>query len=974
MKKTSWIIALGTSVFLCHGATAATWYVDASLPSSGSGTTWEAALKTVQEGIDAASDGDTVIVAEETYFENIRFSGKNTALTSTAPLDPTVVANTIIDARQAGPVVAFVGTEDETCVLAGFTLRGGKASSGGGILGCGTRATIRTNVITGNSAAYYGGGVYSCNGIIGNNVIAGNSAREGGGLNLCHGIIQNNTISDNTCRWNGGGLCLCNGVIRNNIISQNSSPDYGRGGGLWGCDGVIHGNAIRNNSAADDGGGLFRCNGTVENNLVTGNSAVNSGGGLFRCEGAIQNNTITGNIAGKSGGGVHWSEGPIRNCIIWGNSAPQGPQIDVSASPSFCCIQDWQGGGDGNIADDPAFTDPAGGDYHLRANSPCVGAGVRYYWFVWPQRDLDGNCRLAGSEVDMGCYEYGATQDSDGDLLSDSAESERGTNPEAEDTDGDGLRDGLELLRGSDPVIPMSPGTIYIASDTPTIQQALCLAVSGDEIVVVPGRYEENIQFCGPDVVLRSVEPENTEVVASTVLNGSGLGPVVSFTGNESKACVLTGLTITGGFAGHGAGIRGGTPDHRTHATIRHNVICNNSTGLLGEGGGVAYCGGEILNNTVSENSARHGGGLFGCNGEIHDNLVSENSADDRGGGLAHCDGLIRDNVVSGNSAESGGGLADCTDTIRNNTIFSNIAYSDGGGLAGCSASVQSNTITGNLAYGDGGGLSFCSGHIQCNTISGNLAYDDGGGLGGCDGLIENNAISDNSAVWSGGGLYRCGGAVRSNLVVANRAEWSGGGFGDCDGDIQNNTVVANSANYWGGGLSLCNGTIRSCIIWGNTAANDPQLYYSQEPTNSCVQSWTEGGEGNTVDDPRFVIGSYRLQDESPCIDAGFNEDWMLDAVDLDGNPRISNGTVDMGAYEYGSFAFRIVGVVHNSDGEPELTWNSRPGDSYTIWSCANLLTGVWIEDATISSQGETTSWTDPDATSPQKFYRIEIK
>ena len=56
------------------------------------------------------------------------------------------------------------------------------------------------------------------------------------------------------------------------------------------------------------------------------------------------------------------------------------------------------------------------------------------------------------------------------------------------------------------------------------------------------------------------------------------------------------------------------------------------------------------------------------------------------------------------------------------------------------------------------------------------------------------------------------------------------------------------------------------------------------------------------------------------------------------------------------------------------LTWSSRPGDNYTLWSCADLSGGLWTEEATVTSGGETTSWTDVHTTSACKFYRIEIQ
>ena len=164
MKAFLFLAILLTAICVSVSACAATFYVDGSVSSSGDGTTWETAFKTIQEGIDAASHGDTVTVAEGTYIENIHFDGKNIILTSTHPLEPDVVANTVIDGNQVGCVVTFAGTEDQICTLSGFTIRNGNAVFVGGGICAGTwddvntRATIQNNTITANSADWSGGG------------------------------------------------------------------------------------------------------------------------------------------------------------------------------------------------------------------------------------------------------------------------------------------------------------------------------------------------------------------------------------------------------------------------------------------------------------------------------------------------------------------------------------------------------------------------------------------------------------------------------------------------------------------------------------------------------------------------------------------------------------------------------------------------------------------------------------------------
>ena len=143
----------------------------------------------IQAAIDAASNGDTIVVEEGTYFENINFRGKNIVLTSTDPSNPDIVAATVIDGNQAGCVITFAGTEDETCVLAGFTICNGYDTWAGGI--CGGTWEVATHAI------------------IRNNMITENTLWNGGAVVFCDGLIQNNTVCKTSILCTGAALCDC---------------------------------------------------------------------------------------------------------------------------------------------------------------------------------------------------------------------------------------------------------------------------------------------------------------------------------------------------------------------------------------------------------------------------------------------------------------------------------------------------------------------------------------------------------------------------------------------------------------------------------------------------------------------------------------------------------------------------------------------------------------------------------------------
>lgn len=191
---------------------------------------------TIQEGIDAANEGDTVLVKPGIYEENITLSDANIILASLylTTGDTTNISSTIIDGTSSGSVVTTEGL-DSTAAIIGFTIRNGSASDGGGI-NCESDLGILHNIITENYASYFGGAIYyyesdpriSYNEIRDNSTYIGGSDSYGGGIycSYSEGRIDHNTISYNASCWGGGIACdEADPIIRNNYIARNTA-DY----------------------------------------------------------------------------------------------------------------------------------------------------------------------------------------------------------------------------------------------------------------------------------------------------------------------------------------------------------------------------------------------------------------------------------------------------------------------------------------------------------------------------------------------------------------------------------------------------------------------------------------------------------------------------------------------------------------------------------------------------------------------------
>jgi hypothetical protein len=222
------------------------------------------------------------------------------------------------------------------------------------------------------------------------------------------------------------------------------------------------------------------------------------------------------------------------------------------------------------------------------------------------------------------------------------------------------------------------------------------------------------------------------------------------------------------------------------------------------------------------------------------------------------------------------------------------------------------------LGYGGGIGCIESAAVISGNVVRGNDAYAGGAlmtYLG--DARISSNLMYDNSAQIGGGVILMSGGRLMNNTVVANSASIAGNVFAASDAAIGEclmvNNIICNALS--GGGLyqeaSGGCGTISYNNVWGNIGGN--YVGFGNQT----------GLEGNISQDPLFVNPSaynYHLQFPSPCINAG-DPAFVGEPgeTDIDGDPRVAYGRVDMGADEFND-NFRPV-----ADAGADQTWSSIP-------------------------------------------------
>jgi hypothetical protein len=756
-----------------------TWHVSSTGEDTNEGSL-ASPFATIQAGINAASDSDTVLVHPGTYVENINFSGKNIILLSEAGANSTTIQSTAGDA-------IITGATDSTAALIGFTV---------------TSTDLGINAGPGGSTRF-------------EDLIIQNCGNRGINLNDYEGTLKNVRFYNNESAGSGAGASVIN-TSDVNFINCIFSGNYAGIGGSDAGGGAINGLTssivlenclIYDNYCSVDGGGVAGTGTSVKifNSTITKNSQGNGryGAGLAINGGnwEIINTIVQGN----------YHEGVATQIVLFsGITSVSHSNIGLSISDAEVpneLIYLWSG--PGNINEDPLFMDSESNNFSLQIISPCIGAGIDTSSV--PDSDIINIARPfpAGSNPDMGVYENSLAVPFHNSHILVS-------------TEGDDVGSlGLE------------------SAPFATIQAAIDYSIEGDTVLVLPGTYQENINFNGKNIVVGSLflTTQDTAHISQTIIDGNQGGSVVTFQSGEDLTAQLTGFTIQ-----NGSGTQG--------------------------------CGNDLFDPNACGGQDFHGGGIV---------LYESNPTLDH---LRITHNVLPNNELIGAPSGTGGGIyvSESTSILRNLTI----AYNEAGRGAGMQVlnsnlTVESCNITNNTGWdsggnpdGDGAGIALrYSNPIISNCL---IASNLGTGItcdNGSNPVIIHCTITNNVASQGGGIIFGQASAPSVlNSIIWNNTSWyqPGNNIYGCNGTV---TVTHSLV---GGGLAEIGGAGDDCF-----------------PT----VNW---GPGNLDVDPLFLNrsdGNYALGDYSPGIGAGLDTTAILQ-TDIEGNlrPNPAGSNPDMGAFE----------------------------------------------------------------------------
>ena len=869
-----------------------------------------------------------------------------------------------------------INSVENTLSLTDCDIRENTANSGGGLYMTYCDGAELTNcLIRGNSVINRGGGIFnnSCpNTTLVNCLITGNyAAVTGGGMEsfnnkdvyLTAYQMYNCTISGNYAADLGGALlngsslgATCASQLTNCLIWSNDS-----GNSLKNI--YNYGNATPSYQYCDIGG----CEG--------------SGAGWDTDLGTDNGNNIDANpqfyspvspaSAPAIAGDYHIQL--TSACIGKGTSVPSMvPDVDIDGEPrdnvydigadealdtdgdGIRNLDDTDDDGDGvsDVDEAAAGTDP------LKVDTDNDGLTDYEELNTYPTDPLDPDSDddgiTDGWEVDYGLNPKNpddAAENWDTDSLDNLTEFQNNTNPNDPDTDGDNMPDDWEVNNALDPL-----------NDDATGDPDFDRVTNLDEYT---GGTDPQVYHIYTGVIY----VDNT---AGGADNGtSWTNAFVSL-----QDALRAGETITGGAV---FWVAGGTyyPDEGTGLTDGARAYTFNIKDNFQVYGGFSGAESSLdernwgTNVTVLSGDLNQDDGSGGDNSENANRVVTFDGVSD----LTVLDGFT---VCAGNAdyyfyffitidRRFAGGIyitGAASPRINNCRITGNSALLNGAGVyvgSNCDPAFNNCVISNNNAGDDGGGF-YAVSAVTLNgcTISTNSTGSDGGGIyNNCNDIrLINCVISGNSAVSKGGGIYNenaplnsCSPILANCLFNGNKAAKGGAmynyatlGTASCNPVITNCTFSGSTASTDGNEIYNDNQSIGECspqminsIVWNDSAIYNysgavPSYAYCDIKDSGGSTAWVSSfgtDNGNNIDaDPLFVnepdptaapstAGDLHLVTGSPCLDAG-NNGFNPEPADLDGEARIQNGTIDMGAYEGAE------GAVTVSSAPNLIDWNGN--------------------------------------------------
>jgi len=613
-------------------------YVNCVSPGSGNGTSWGSAYSDLNEGLSRAGTGDEVWVASGTY----------------QPKLPGY-ASTRIDSfqlkSQVGIYGGFDGSEETRIQRDWYSnrtvLSGDIGIAGDNTDNCYQVVTVRS--VGGPSTVLDGFTILGGNA----NSSSGNYD-SGGGMYISNGspVVRNCVFKENSAYY-GGALfnydsspCLTNCTWWNNVASISGGE---ASGGQQAAAQILIGSLTTEQVRAGGwsaGGAVYNedSHPVITNCTFSDNSA--------EIGGAILNDTLSYPV--------------ITNSILWNDSAMAGPELTGSPLVTYSDVKGGSGDpwfGTGCIDEDPIWSDPSNGDFHLQTNSPCVDGGTISAIPVGVSQDFEGQGRVIGSTVDMGVDEFQA------------------------------------IFVNDDAPGPIHDGSSWVEAFT-NLQDAFTVASNGAEIWVAGGTYT----------------PGNNRTDYFQLKDGVQLyGGFDGISGTKCGRNWWVNRTVLSG----DIGVQGDASDNCYHVFYHTGSMNLDSSAVLD---GFIITGGNA--DSSSSEPDKRGGGMYNSDASptITNCTFTGNLASYYGGGIyneSNSVPVIANTIFSDNQSvfRDGAGMynKDSSPVVTNCTFYGNTADDIGGGIYNLDSSP---TVTNCVLWGDTGGEIYDDGSAPTVTYS----------------------------------------------------------------------------------------------------------------------------------------------------------------------------------------------------------------------------------------------------------------